>query len=451
MTDGGAQRDDGRLLAGRYRLVERLGSGATGTVWRAYDERAGREVAVKEPRLPGDPEGEEYRRAAHRLYREARAAARVEHPSAVSVHDVVVEEGDGADGLPWIVMELVRGETLDRLIGRGPLDPPEAARIGLAVLGALRAAHSVGIVHRDVKPANVLVESGSGRVVVTDFGMANGGDGDEGFVAPERIAGRGAGPASDLWSLGALLAASVEGGGVLEPLIARLRAVDPARRPEPGEAAATLAAVAGEEVAAPVPEPEPVAEPVPGVEAPRRRLRRPAVLVLLGTLLLAVIWLGATDTADTADIWAKHYEKDMNVVLALPRAYQESMRRGGAAHPPRLVVYADAEKPVQVRLTQWDTAPRSPMSQARRAHEAWEGARTHYARTRMRGYEAVLADTTHHQGGSPVPTRVLELLIRTDDRRMYQLRVDMPKGTANEREGTAVFEGARDRLEIGND
>ncbi|MBC7273731.1 MAG: protein kinase, partial [Streptomyces sp.] len=251
MTDGRTHQSDGRLVGGRYRLAEPLGTGAAGTVWRAYDERTDREVAVKEPRLPGDPgnpEDDEYRRAAHRLYREARAAARVDHPSAVSVHDVVVEEGDGADGLPWIVMELVRGETLGALVARGPLDPPEAARIGLAVLGALRAAHSVGIVHRDLRPANVLVESGTDRVVLTDFGITGGRDADARFVAPERMSGRGAGPASDLWSLGALLRAAVEDGGPLDALITRLLDPDPKRRPGAAEAAGELEAVAGEAV-----------------------------------------------------------------------------------------------------------------------------------------------------------------------------------------------------------
>ncbi|MBK3647680.1 serine/threonine-protein kinase, partial [Streptomyces sp. MBT33] len=165
MSAGGEHTREGRLLGGRYRLAERIGSGGMGTVWQAHDELVDRDVAVKEPRLPGDPLDEHRQRAAHRLYREARAAARVDHPAAVSIHDVVVEE----DGLPWIVMELVRGESLHEVLRRGPVDAREAARIGLAVLRALGAAHAVGIVHRDVKPANVLLGP-HGRVVLTDFG-----------------------------------------------------------------------------------------------------------------------------------------------------------------------------------------------------------------------------------------------------------------------------------------
>ncbi|MDX3531322.1 serine/threonine-protein kinase, partial [Streptomyces sp. ID05-39B] len=277
--DGEREGFNGRTVGGRYRLLERIGSGGMGTVWRARDLLMEREVAVKEPRLPGDPQDEFHRRAAHRLYREVRAAARVDHPSAVSIHDVVVEEGEGLpDGLPWIVMELVRGESLHEVLRRGPLDPPEAARIGLAVLGALRAAHAVGIVHRDVKPANVLLGP-HGRVALTDFGIAHiqgeesltlSGEfvGSLEFIAPERMSGRGAGPASDLWSLGVLLYAAVEGwspfrrttvestlaailaadlpepkqAGPLAPLLIRLLARDPDERPAPAEAAEALEA-----------------------------------------------------------------------------------------------------------------------------------------------------------------------------------------------------------------
>ncbi|MEU6087490.1 serine/threonine-protein kinase [Streptomyces sp. NPDC047085] len=271
MSEDGEQPPDGPLIGGRYRLVARIGSGPTGTVWRARDEagtgEGAGEVAVKEPLLPGDPaDDEESGRIAHRLYREARAAARVRHPSAVTYLDVVTE-----GGLPWIVMELVEGESLREAVRRGPLPPAEAARMGLAVLGALRAAHAVGIVHRDIKPANVLIESGTGRVVVTDFGIGDGGghgyghghgqgygqgygdggghagDASAGFVAPERRSGRGAGPASDLWSLGALLAAAVEGGdpGPLGPLLERLRAPEPEARPGAEEVAVVLEACAG--------------------------------------------------------------------------------------------------------------------------------------------------------------------------------------------------------------
>ncbi len=222
---------EGRLVGERYRLLRRVGSGTSGTVWRAYDESAEREVAVKRPRLPGDPADETYRRAAHRLYREARAAARVDHPAAVRVHDVVVEEA-GQEGLPWIVTEWVPGESLDAVAARGPVAAPEAARIGLAVLGALRAAHAVGIVHRAVRPAHVLLGP-HGRVVLTDFGTAHLAGGS-----------RGTGPAADLRALGDLLHTAAGDGSALGPVIEGLRAAEPDAEEAAAEAARGLLAVA---------------------------------------------------------------------------------------------------------------------------------------------------------------------------------------------------------------
>ncbi|MEU9150785.1 serine/threonine-protein kinase [Streptomyces sp. NPDC048417] len=287
MSEDGEQPVEERLIGGRYRLAEPIGSGPSGTVWRARDEQDGRQVAVKEPRLTGEPDDEERQRAAHRLLHEARAAARVDHPAAVAIHDVLLE-GE----LPWVVMELVEGESLqEALAARGPLAPAEAARIGLAVLGALHAAHCVGIVHRDLKPSNVLLGAGGERVVLTDFGIGagqqghtgphggegEGGDGSGGFVAPECAAGRGAGPASDLWSLGALLrAATGQDTGPLGPLVDRLLAPDPEARPAAPEAAEILAEAAGEalpkwvtEPIAPAQSPPPAA-PLPTAPEPRR-------------------------------------------------------------------------------------------------------------------------------------------------------------------------------------
>ncbi|KAB1150503.1 serine/threonine protein kinase [Streptomyces luteolifulvus] len=206
-----------RLIAGRYRLLAPLGEGGMGTVWRARDEVLHREVAVKEVRAPaGLPAGDVERMYA-RLEREAWAAARVADRNVVTVYDVATQ-----DGRPWIVMELVPGLSLaDLLDAEGPLDPRRAAHIGAEVLAALRAAHAAGVLHRDVKPANVLL-SNDGRVVLTDFGIAmvEGSSaltmtgeviGSPEFLAPERALGRTPGPESDLWSLGVLLYAAVEG------------------------------------------------------------------------------------------------------------------------------------------------------------------------------------------------------------------------------------------------
>ncbi|MEU9408664.1 serine/threonine-protein kinase [Streptomyces sp. NPDC048281] len=286
MSEDGEQPVEGRLIGGRYRLAERIGSGPAGTVWRARDEQDGKDVAVKEPGLAGEPEGEERQRAAHRLLHEARAAARVDHPAAVAIHDVLID-----DELPWVVMELVEGQTLhDALAARGPLPTAEAARIGLAVLGALHAAHCVGIVHRDLKPSNVLLAADGDRVVVTDFGIG-GGQGSGPFDAPECGAGRGAGPASDLWSLGALLRAATGGDtqDALGPLLDGLLAPEPESRPTAQQAAEALAEAAGAPLPrwvtepAPAPPPPPALAPAPPSPAPEPRRLTP--LAALGLLL----------------------------------------------------------------------------------------------------------------------------------------------------------------------
>ncbi|MET7456805.1 serine/threonine-protein kinase [Streptomyces sp. NPDC005574] len=216
---GAASRQDKskRLLAGRYRLGEVLGRGGMGTVWRAEDETLGRTVAVKELRFPSSIDEDEKRRLITRTLREAKAIARIRNNSAVTVFDVVEE-----DDRPWIVMELVEGKSLAEAIREdGLLEPRRAAEVGLAILDVLRSAHREGILHRDVKPSNVLI-SEDGRVVLTDFGIAQvEGDpsitstgmlvGAPSYISPERARGHKPGPAADLWSLGGLLYAAVEG------------------------------------------------------------------------------------------------------------------------------------------------------------------------------------------------------------------------------------------------
>ncbi|GAB2861518.1 serine/threonine-protein kinase [Streptomyces deserti] len=188
-----------------------------GTVWRAEDETLGRTVAVKELRFPSNIDEEEKRRLITRTLREAKAIARIRNNSAVTVFDVVQE-----DDRPWIVMELVEGKSLAEVIREdGLLEPKRAAEVGLAILDVLRSAHREGILHRDVKPSNVLIAE-DGRVVLTDFGIAQvEGDpsitstgmlvGAPSYISPERARGHKPGPAADLWSLGGLLYAAVEG------------------------------------------------------------------------------------------------------------------------------------------------------------------------------------------------------------------------------------------------
>jgi tRNA A-37 threonylcarbamoyl transferase component Bud32 len=266
----------GRLVAGRYRLIEPIGRGAMGIVWRASDQLLDRDVAVKEVRLNPALGDVERANAYKRTLREARTAARLSHRGVVTVFDVVEE-----DARPFIIMELIRSRSLDEMLATdGPVPARRAARIAQQLLSALSHAHAAGVLHRDVKPSNVLIAIGGydERAVLTDFGIAQfEGDprltqtgmvmGSPGFTAPERIRGGTATPASDLWSLGATLFAACEGRGPYEarggaittmsaiinedaplartagrmgPIIAALLRRDPVRRPTASAAAAMI-------------------------------------------------------------------------------------------------------------------------------------------------------------------------------------------------------------------
>ncbi|MGH3236256.1 MAG: serine/threonine-protein kinase, partial [Streptosporangiaceae bacterium] len=214
--------DTGRVIAGRYRLQVPIGRGAMGVVWRARDQLLDRDVAVKEVQIADTLTDAERANAYQRTLREAKTAARLNHPAVVTVYDVCEDEGR-----PWIVMQLVHAQSLDQVLAAsGPLSPRRAAEMGRQLLSALSVAHAAGVMHRDVKPSNVLLGSDD-RAVLTDFGIATfQGDpkltqtgmvmGSPGFTAPERIRGEDASPASDLWSLGATIYAAIEGHGPFE-------------------------------------------------------------------------------------------------------------------------------------------------------------------------------------------------------------------------------------------
>ncbi|MFG1887295.1 protein kinase [Micromonospora sp. NPDC049051] len=206
-----------QLVADRYRLLSPLGQGGMGRVWKARDEVLHRDVAIKELVPPPSLTDEERREMRERSLREARAIARLNHINVVRIFDVLRTDGD-----PWIVMEYVPSRSLqDALAEDGPVTPARAVEIGLGVLAALKSAHKAGVMHRDVKPGNVLLGD-DGRVVLTDFGLATiPGDpnvtrtgmvlGSPAYISPERAREGTAGPEADLWSLGATLYAAVEG------------------------------------------------------------------------------------------------------------------------------------------------------------------------------------------------------------------------------------------------
>lgn len=248
-----------RLVDGRFELLQRLGGGGMGVVWRARDTALHRDVALKEV-LPPDPaagqaDPVEEREVRQRVLREARALAQLRHPNVVIIHHIIDTREHPH---PWLVMELVTGGSLADRLERGPLTVAEAARIGRGVLGALRAAHAVGILHRDIKPGNVLLRQ-DGSPVLTDFGIAAVSDvtaltrsgtlvGSPEYVAPERLRGQEGNPASDLWSLGMMLYVAVEGRHPLRraTVLATLTAVLDEPLPPPvnaGPLAPALAAV----------------------------------------------------------------------------------------------------------------------------------------------------------------------------------------------------------------
>jgi eukaryotic-like serine/threonine-protein kinase len=213
----GGRAAPGSLIGGRYSLRAAVGHGGMGTVWRAADTLLRRDVAVKEVVLPPGLAPSDRDAMYERTLREARAAAALQHPAVVQVYDVVTE-----GGRPWIVMELLDARSLaDIVIDDGPMAPRPVAKIGIALLGALEVAHAIGVLHRDVKPANVLICS-DGRCVLTDFGVARMPTdvqlttpgmvlGSPHFISPERAMGSEFGPPSDLFSLGVTLYTAVEG------------------------------------------------------------------------------------------------------------------------------------------------------------------------------------------------------------------------------------------------
>ncbi|WP_051301084.1 serine/threonine-protein kinase [Actinomadura rifamycini] len=350
--------DGDGVLAGRYRRLGRIGQGGMGAVWHARDIDLDRDVAVKELRVPDQVTDQERDVWYARMEREARAAARLRHPGIVTVHDRVM----GDDGRPWIVMELVRGRSLEDLLAEQTALPPHrVAAIGLAMLDALTAAHAQGVVHRDVKPANVLLEGD--RVLLTDFGIAAlEGDvtitrsgavlGTPAYMSPEQVRGGAVTPASDLWSLAATLYTAVEGrrpfdgpghgavfvaiatarhappscGGPLARVLDGLLRKDPSDRLSPAEARdllqAALGPATGQTTTLDRPPPTALLRPSTG-DVPFRRHRTAIVRAALLCTAVAVLallagpWRGGSGTLPIELYWRESIFLLLPVVVVL--------------------------------------------------------------------------------------------------------------------------------------
>ncbi|MGI5274572.1 serine/threonine-protein kinase [Nonomuraea sp. CA-218870] len=415
------ESDSSRLIAKRYQLVRALGRGGMGVVWEGHDTLLNRQCAVKEVVLPeGLPQADRERQLV-RTAREARTAAQFNHPSVVAVYDVVEE-----DGRPWIIMELVRAPSVEEVVATmGALPVRQAADVGRQVLSALVAAHGQGILHRDVKPSNVLLTD-DGRAVLTDFGIATAeGEasltrtgmvtGSPGFLAPERVRGTDAGPASDLWSLGATLYATLVGRSPFErgepmatlkaildeepdyrrippamhPILQGLMRKDPAERVTAGEADDLLAVVLQAKPAS-----ADMDAPLPGAS---RRLGRTLAAAGAAAVLVvaagAVAYFRSTAPAEGSAQLA-HRAAATSPMPTAPQAVTPP--------PERTVTPSATPTPARTRalLRPWT----SPAGWSIERPAGWRGSRgehhaewTHPHRTGHLAVEAVYASLDPHQ------------------------------------------------------
>ncbi|MEU5213186.1 serine/threonine-protein kinase [Streptomyces sp. NPDC020742] len=488
--------EPGRLIAQRYRLVERLGKGGMGTVWRAEDEVLGRHVAVKKLHVPPHLQDDEVRTLHERTRREARSAARITHPHVIVVHDVVDDEG-----LPCIVMEYVPSLTLSDLLKRqGALPPQEAARIGGAMAAALRAAHDAGVLHRDVKPANVLLGH-DGRIVLTDFGIAvepgtpsltRTGElvGSIQYLAPERLRSSMGepGPASDLWSLGATLYQAVEGrppfrrdtaietayaiaaedhppprdAGALGPVIEGLLVKDPTQRMDAPEVGRLLERAAGaggaptEELTRQERVPDTVREARP--DRPGRRRARwlvpVAAVAAAGAAATGAVLLWLTGDGATADARPSTTRSAGNRPSAspsppppLPAGYHLEKEGQGFALPVQdgwtrrdppgsEVAYVDPSKLVGLRIDVVEFAASDPLRHWRETEEA-------QTRRDNPGYERVRMSRTTFRGrpagyweftfnGRERRYRAVELAFSGQDGTQYVVYLSAPDAQWNQ-------------------
>ncbi len=453
-------REEARVIGGRYRLLHQLGQGAMGPTWRADDDLLECAVAIKQVVLPR--RSRDRAELHERILRESRAAARLVHRHTVTVLDVI-EDG----GQPWIVTELLAAESLAGLVGRaGPLPSPRVAEIGLALLGALDAAHALGIVHRDVRPGNVLL--GTTRIVLGDFGTATL-DGDPAYTAPEREQGHPPGPAGDLWSLGATLHFAVQGrppgdgtpaaraDGPLEALLDGLLQCDPERRLDAAGARRLLSdspeQPAVEEpvtqeriVEEPVQQPAQAAPPPPQVPpaAPvassRRRLRarvlgagRPAA----APAATAPATAGPPTAPPAGGPALTQFTSEAGWRVAIPAGWRSDGLGAGN------YTFLDPSGAVAITIRSAPATDDDPLAELKARYESAQdqGSQAHYLGTvPYRGFPAADYDHTDlRAGGPPQRGRARNFIVGV---RRYEISVTAPADRWGE--GGPCFAGATD-------
>ncbi|MFD5102912.1 serine/threonine-protein kinase, partial [Streptomyces albidochromogenes] len=490
----GAETGAGRLVGGRYRLLERLGAGGMGTVWRARDEVVDRDVAIKEPRLPDHFTPAERHTARQRMQREARAAARIDHPSVVVIHDVVIENDS-----PWIVMELLRGRSLAEVLDEGTLTPAEAARIGLTVLGALDAAHAAGVLHRDVKPGNVMI-GGHDRVVLTDFGIAQmegeqkltetgGFVGSPEYIAPERVLGRRPGPESDLWSLGVMLYQAVEGVSPFrrQTTPSTLQAVLLAELPPPQHTAdltqalvgllrkepesrlsaqsaqpllrAALAPATRTDTRPPAHAPSD-AGPHPTARA-RARRRIAAAAGAAAALALAAVLITRFTGDDLPEGWKRYEEYRMQLTVAAPAEWTITTKDDveSSDGPYVATEYTSPKGDMSLRVDQKEKATETARATADRWKSEYEQATpptggspatSTVESTTEQGKDAAVITNVYSEEVEGTPPRRLSktLIVVNSSQERLTLTVDVPAGKSAARVADDLMRKARSQYQI---
>lgn len=438
-----------RLIAERYRLIEPLGRGGMGVVWRAEDSLLRRSVAVKEVEIPAGLPGDERDAIEARVMREARAAARLNHPNVVTIFDVVSDTGR-----TFIVMELIEASTLATIVERdGPLPPERVRSIALEVLSAIEAAHSEGIVHRDVKPGNVMIPT-TGRAKLGDFGIASvKGDpkltstglilGSPSYMAPEQATSATSGPAADLWALGALIYFALEGrppfdkgqalptlaavvgeepaplshAGPLPVVVEKLMSKEPAQRPSIAAVRRLLQTAADPTPRLVAPEPSSAPQPsrFPTSTSPKKLLMALGAVIALGLTAWGIATNldpgddpapppAATEPQDSRPAIPRNWTTYQQEAIGFTLAYPGGWERQDNSIDDSSTDLMDPASSTYLRVDWTDTPGNSPAGAWRSLERSFEATHENYNRiaitpTTFQGMDAAIWEFTYIDGG----------------------------------------------------